>query len=351
MFDRLTRDHALQAAWGAVGATVIGSLLHLPIMREAFDVVHAETTRATAAQVFSWALFGALLPALFRLYDRAHERPRSARTYAVLFSSTFALAVACEVVAELLGGTLDGTKHLVDDGLTVRLVICLAAFQFAGARRKHVEVIAREQRAAELRAQLGTAQLDLLRTQLNPHFLFNALNSVASLAASRSRDAADMLQRLRSLLVASFLPKQPHLVTVEEEVAITKTYLEIEHVRLGARLRSNIEMAEDARRARVPTALLQTLADNAIRHGIAPRISGGTVSVGALRAGRHLRLTVEDDGVGLKDGTLTERIGLRNTRLRLQHLYGADQRMVVGRSSGGGVRVEITIPFEIEAPA
>jgi signal transduction histidine kinase len=210
----------------------------------------------------------------------------------------------------------------------------------------------RERKALELTAGLSQAKLDALRLQLQPHFLFNTLNAIATLV-HRDPDAADeMITSLSDLLRLS-LETTTAEVSLRRELELLERYLAIERVRLGDRLRVDQTIAPDTLDAAVPPLMLQTLVENAIRHGLEPRSAPGTVTIRAARDADKLRLTIADDGRGLPAADAqTERrgIGLANTEARLRELYGDDGRIRLLAPETGGVRVELELPWRA-APA
>ncbi len=199
-------------------------------------------------------------------------------------------------------------------------------------------------RGREARVMLTQARLDLLTSQLQPHFLFNALHSIAELM-HQDVDAADAaLTRLSELLRATLDANGRQEIRLADEIALVQRYLEIEQIRLGDRLTARVEVEPRALDALVPLFVLQPVVENAVRHGIATRTSGGEVLLHARAGADELRIDVEDDGPGF-DAAATERVGLTNTRARLAGLYGAAQRLEIGRSATGGAAVRIVLPF------
>lgn len=203
----------------------------------------------------------------------------------------------------------------------------------------------REIRASQLETRLAEARLAALKRQMNPHFLFNTLNSISSLMYV-DPDAADtMIARLSELLRLALDADGEQEVPLARELAMLSSYLEIERIRFEDRLRVEMEISPALLDARVPVLSLQPLAENAIRHGIARRPEGGMLRVRAAQENGHLRLSVENDGPGLLPREAGDGIGLANLRARLEHLYGLAQRLDLADRPEGGVRVEITIPF------
>jgi two-component sensor histidine kinase len=215
---------------------------------------------------------------------------------------------------------------------------------------------AEQLRAERLRADLAAAQLRALTLQLQPHFLFNALNAVGALIITeRNREAFDMVGRLGELLRALLAMERRDEVSLREELELAEAYVAIEQARLGDRLAVRWDVAADVRGALLPPMVLQPLLENAIRHGIARASCGGTLAIVARRDGGRLALEIRDDGVGPPDGTSGDAargsgVGLGNTSRRLAHLYGADQRLELTRD-GGWTRVRVELPFHVMASA
>jgi two-component system LytT family sensor kinase len=199
------------------------------------------------------------------------------------------------------------------------------------------------------------AQLDALQRQINPHFLFNTLNSIASLVRSKPELAREMIVKLGNILRV-LLRDRDAFVPLEEELAFTDDYLDIEVVRFGEKLKVVKEIAEETRHVVVPTMLLQPLIENSIKHGLEPRIHGGTVTLRSRIVDGMLMLEVEDDGVGIEPGgpvTSAESgvvregsgIGMRNVRERMQVLYGEDAQVELVSRPGRGTRVRLSMPI------
>jgi two-component system, LytTR family, sensor kinase len=205
--------------------------------------------------------------------------------------------------------------------------------------------------AAQLEASFSAARLDMLRAQLQPHFLFNTLNAISVLTVDDPPRAKQMLLRLSDLLRRTIADGEQHEVTLAAELALLEAYLGIQRARFGDRLRVRLEVEPAVREALVPTLLLQPLVENAIRHGLEDRggSSGGEITVTARRDGGQLTLRVRDDGRGLANGGAgPDGIGLANTRERLSRLYGEGQRLELRAPPEGGVSVEVVLPFHTE---
>jgi LytS/YehU family sensor histidine kinase len=204
----------------------------------------------------------------------------------------------------------------------------------------------RELEAAALETELMQARLTALRMQLNPHFLFNTLNTISALIHERPEDADRMVVRLSELLRLALDEGCPHEVPLERELAFLERYLEVEKIRFEDRLQVEFDIEPGVKQALVPCLVLQPIVENAIRHGIESMDAGGRVRIGA-RAGRgRLELEVTDNGPGLPAGDkFREGIGLANTRSRLRHLHGEEQELRLDAVAGGGVRVRVTLPL------
>jgi two-component system LytT family sensor kinase len=211
----------------------------------------------------------------------------------------------------------------------------------------------REFRASQLEAQLAQAQLQALKMQLHPHFLFNTLNAIAGLVRDRKDKAAvQMLAGLSDLLRHTLENAGKQEIPLREELDFLELYLDIQQMRFSDRLKVRMEVAPETLNARVPNLILQPLVENAIRHGIAVRVSSGLVAVSARRENGLLHLKVADDGPGLKrDWRLEDGvgIGLSNTRERLNQLYGREHRFEVRNREGGGVEATLLIPWRVSA--
>lgn len=212
----------------------------------------------------------------------------------------------------------------------------------------------REQEALLLQKRLAEAELHLLKTQLQPHFLFNTLHAISALMHRDVRAADRMLARLSDLLRATLEHVGTNEVALRDELDFLKPYVEIERTRLGDRLAVTLEIAPDTLHASVPHMILQPLVENAVRHAVAPRAAPGHIVVSSRRAGDRLELQVVDDGNGSGSGRPGSGVGLSNTRARLETLYGTDFRFDARHAPNGGFRAALSIPFRaapVEEPA
>ena len=207
--------------------------------------------------------------------------------------------------------------------------------------------------STQLEAQLSQAELRALRMQLHPHFLFNTLNSISALLHVNPEAADRMIARLGDFLrmtLASQSSHPAHEVTLGEELNFLELYLSIERERFRERLTTHIDITPEAQASRVPNLILQPLVENALRHGIARLERPGLLQVRARIAGNHLRLEVEDDGPGIESArSAGEGVGLKNTRSRLEALYGNDHRFSITKPANGGMLVTIELPLSRDA--
>jgi len=218
-----------------------------------------------------------------------------------------------------------------------------------------------------LENQATQAQLAMLRYQLNPHFLFNTLNSISTLVLLKQTEPANaMLSRLSSFLRYTLVNEPTGRVTVAQEVDTLKLYLEIERMRFEERLRTRFQIEPDTEAALLPSLLLQPLVENAIKYAVSPQELGAEITIAAQLVGPNLRITVSDTGPGLQSGGTSNRltgvtfdggeqvstgVGLANIRDRLAQAYGEGHRFETMEPPEGGFAVLIEIPFERREPA
>lgn len=203
----------------------------------------------------------------------------------------------------------------------------------------------RETARAQVEVQLAQAQLQMLKVQIQPHFLFNTLNAIATLVRGDPARAERMVEHLSEMLRIALTHSATQEVMIRDELATLLPYLEIEKVRFGDRLSVQIEVDEALQNAVVPHLLLQPLVENAIRHGISPRRRAGWVRVAVSAESDRLHLTVEDNGVGMSGAIRPGAIGLENTRSRLAQLYGNDQCFEIISAPEEGTRINIALPL------
>jgi signal transduction histidine kinase len=205
---------------------------------------------------------------------------------------------------------------------------------------------AEQARAVRAEALAHEAQLRALRSQLEPHFLFNTLNAISTLvAAEETNRALEMIGSLGEFLRTTLDNLEAPEVSLAEELDLTRQYLAIQKARFGDRIRVEIDAAQGVLSGKVPTLILQPLVENALKHGVLPREEGGSVLIAARLVGGHLEISVVDDGLGLKDGDLRKGLGLSNTEARLRELYGAAAALSLERGREGGLAATLRIPL------
>lgn len=235
--------------------------------------------------------------------------------------------------------------------LTVPIYLLLVAAAHAVAFHQHS--LERERRALSAEARLVEARLMALQTQMQPHFLFNTLNTISSLIYEQPKEADEMLCALSELLRSVLAASGRREITLLEELGFIDRYLSIQRIRFADRLEIKREIAFGLEHAAVPTLILQPLIENAVIHGITPQSRSGSVTLKIVEEAGRLIMSVSDTGQGGStlrehaDGTLAaqENVGLGNTRARLAALYGDDAHLVLSRAAEGGVLARIDIPL------
>ena len=310
---------------------------------------HPDPPAAYLSQIPPWWLWAAATPALARLADRRSLFGRAG--WRNLPWHVVACLVMCIghalivlVLARRVGTALRGMPFLLGWWVVSLKVIFVVALAYAAVNALHHMLGLRRTRA-ELEVRLARAQLDALRLQIRPHFLFNTLNTIAMQVRTGAHGAAvEMLSALGGLLRETIDDAAPE-VTLARELGVVRRWLEIEQVRFGDRLRVTWDVAADCERARVPAFLLQPLVENALRHGLGAVPEGGELQIRARRTKGRLAIEVIDDGVGLA-GPLRPGVGLGNVRDRLAHQYpGAYDMAIAPRGDRRGVRAAVAIPF------
>jgi signal transduction histidine kinase len=304
-----------------------------------------------------WLLLLPLLPVVVLLANRLPlDRGRPAPVIAVHILATMALVLVHEAVTARVLLTLLPSPPISYFIFFTKLV----TFRFAVDALVYWGVVGavhavratrlareREQTAVRLEASLATARLTALREQLQPHFLFNSLNAVSTLALRGEPEAVTRaLSTLSDLLRIALDTGQTQEVPLAEELAFLDRYLELQQLRFGDRLTVVREVDDEALNAAVPVMLTQPLVENAVRHGIAQEPGPGRLAIRVRRRDGTIEIEVEDSGPGF--GPASPRgdgIGLANTRARLAGLYGEAQRLELGTAPGGGARVRVTLPY------
>ncbi len=201
-------------------------------------------------------------------------------------------------------------------------------------------------RSSQIETKLAQAQLDALKMQLHPHFLFNTLNSISVLMRDDVKTADKMLVRLSELLRVALKSESAQEVSLKDELEFLHGYLEIEQTRFEDRLTVDFEIENETLDAQIPNLILQPLVENAIRHGIAPLAEAGKILIESRRENGFIYLSVSDNGAGLRESVKIQNgIGLKNTQERLEKLYGERQTFEIVSGKYGGLAVKIRIPY------
>ena len=357
----------MRKKWLAVVAiwTLLGIIYAGPIYFE----VRAERMGHAAWRIFSWGIlmwlaWAPLTPAMTWLAQRFSLVGESWKRHLVVHLPAFLLISAIHSAAatavtlwikpfDNMGASpnqfwprlLSRIQGSFGSDLLIYGAV-IGVFYAVDYYRKYRE---REFLASRLEAQLAQAQLDSLRMQLHPHFLFNTLNSIVGLVRDNKNSAAvNMLVGLSDLLRHTLEHSSRHEVELREEINFIKLYLGIQEVRFSDRLRVELDIDPRTTRALVPNLILQPLTENALRHGLGRSADSGLVGIKSAIDDGHLRLTVYDEGAGLPDDWQLKGsagIGLANTAARLQQLYDNDHEFDIRNRDGGGVEVVIVMPF------
>lgn len=229
-------------------------------------------------------------------------------------------------------------------------ITCLAIFGVNYAFDYYTKLRERELKNSQLEAKLAQAQLQVLKMQIHPHFLFNTLNAISALIRKDPEAGDKMITHLSDLLRITLDNAGEQEVPLIKELELLNPYLEIERTRFSDRLVIVTDIDPETKSAKVPNLLLQPLVENAIKHGIGPRSSGGTIEISAKKENGRLLITIKDDGPGIPEDNLKkikEGIGLSNTKARLKQLYGDNFTFSIQNGQESGARVDISLPFSV----
>ena len=315
---------------------------------------------ATGNHPFSWPqllayslgaawIWAALTPAVLWATRGAAftpgQWPRSALIHAV--TGTAFVLVSLTLQTLLARGT--GMDSTGSSPLLPRVENSLLAFgvlSVIGQAARYFDLLKKRQvHASELEGRLAKTHLQLLRMQLQPHFLFNTLNTVAELVHSDPDTADQMITRLGRLLRLSLDHAGHQVVPLRQEIDFLRMYVEIEQIRFQDRLQIVWNLALDTLDAAVPTLLWHPVLENAIRHGVTPLAGRGRIVIASERQGDELVLEIRDNGRGMPHGELREGVGLRNIRERVDQLYGSRARFKLEPAPGGGTLATLQLPF------
>jgi len=320
--------------------------------------------RALSGYLADFYLWGMLSPLIFlvaRRFELRHHFPRNLLIHISLsiLLSGLVLSAASPLVWYLgyVNLTLNPTLftlwrnnafsiYYFHQGLTIYWTTVVVAHSLYYYRRVREE----EARTGQLATQLAQAQLQALKMQIHPHFLFNTLNSIAALLHKDVEAADKMIARLGDFLRLTLTRGEEQTLDFDQELGFLKCYLDIEHIRFQDRLTVEMDIEPETLNVIVPNLILQPIVENAVRHGISKRASSGHITIRARQQNNRLILQVEDNGPGLKSNSNGSHsgIGLSNTRARLEQFYGDDFSFEIANNDGRGVTVTLDVPAKRE---
>jgi len=364
VFDSLRAPHSVHTetverrAWLLLFAVLLLlSLLTMPQLALQYSMrgMHLPWQEVVFSGLATWLPFAALAPLIITLARRYPLEPTTWRR-SVLVHAGGSLAV-CVGYATLRWGL--SFLPIVDPRPLPFFWLLVSQFYLAfqsywvlvavhQAWHNYKRFRDRALRASQLEARLARAQLEVLKGQLHPHFLFNTLNAISTLVHRDARAADAMITQLSELLRMSLDSIGVQEVTLGQEIDFLSRYLDIQRTRFQDRLHVEITVPSDLLGVMVPNQVLQPIAENAIKHGLAARPEGGRIEVTARRAGMWLDLAVHDDGPGIHlgpEGLPVAGIGLRNTRERLRELYGPGAVLTLANHPDGGAVVRLRLPL------
>jgi two-component system, LytTR family, sensor kinase len=324
------------------------------------DNVQLSLKRTISGYLADFLLWGMISPLIFRMARRFELRDHFPRNLLFHIALSVVLSFVVLSAAVPLYWYL-GYPNLVRNPTLLALyknsafsiyyfhqglTIYWTTLVVAHAVRYYRELREKEAKASQLSAQLAQAQLEALRMQIHPHFLFNTLNSIAALLHKDIEAADIMIARLGDFLRLTLTRSNDQTVDLEQELEFLKCYLDIERTRFADRLIVEMEVEPQALPVAVPNLILQPIVENAIRHGVARQTSSGHIKIRGFKRNGRLIVQVEDNGPGLQpsDNGSPQGIGLNNTRARLEKFYGGNYELKIANSSPHGVTVTLEIP-------
>ena len=337
----------------------------LPLTNAAFDVT------AVTGIIAGYSIAGsgnlALRAPIFLMYfvilaarpvaSSVRKTATVAAIAVIEYSALFVWLLATGRIQPVLNpmtAVIQGHISFLDEGakiLILGMAGALATYATAWVEGLVIESARESDERHRVATRLVQAQLDSLRLQLSPHFLFNALNSAMALIGSDARAAEKMLAAISDFLRMVLHSSKEPTVTVEHELSLIRHYVDIQRARFGDKLDVTYSVDESLEPAMVPSLLLQPLVENSIRHGISPRARGGRIYIAIHSRDATLLIDIEDNGVGpsvkrKRDREKGTGLGLANTATRLNHLYGERHIFETGPGTDGGFRVHIELPLE-----
>ena len=371
MIDEQHTSTVTTAPWRRLylpALVVLWSVVGLVFATEEYIAAHAfgapvSWRRTVIYALPAWYLWAAVTP-LILAFARRYPIRRGNATYALVFHLTASALLSLAHTAATIGvmrwldpALLNGAtyqqalRHRIQFASQLDIVTYWVVIGIAHAVAFYRNQTERELQSVRLSASLAEARLQVLRMELNPHFLFNTLNAISGFVYTDPRAADRMIARLGELLRLSLATRNE--VTLAEELRLLQCYVDIERVRFGDRLTVTTDMDDAALGARVPSLILQPIVENAILHGIQPTGERGTVQVRARVNGNALEISVDDDGAGVGSGGShgAGGLGLANTRARLHASYNGNASLDIVPRTPAGTSVRMSFPYTVAAHA
>ncbi len=344
MRRRLAFWLAVLAAWTVlIVVFAVGSSLTYALTNQPPRWRYTLTMAAT-----EWYVWAAFTPLVAWLSQRLRITRRQRWRVIILAVSGLVAAFFKVTLTRILRGPIGGNDYFQITNLLAHYLIFWALVGASHAWSYYRRSQQREVRTAQLEAQLAQTRLQMLSMQLQPHFLFNTLNTIAELVHHEPETAERMIGGLSHLLRETLQVGGLDSVTLGQELQLLNHYVEIQRARFGDRLRVQMAIEDATRRAMVPSLLLQPLVENSIKHGIGARAGSGHITI---KTGHHqdrLHIHIVDDGRGLGDAEVVEGVGLSNLRARLVAMFGPDRvTLTIENREGGGTVVLIAAPFQV----
>jgi two-component system LytT family sensor kinase len=368
---RAARKHAESPKWFWTAAIWFGVGLfdatqNVFVMRA--EGMHHAWGRLFLSLLLSWLPWALATPMVLRLGRRYPPTQwRRVSTWGVHLSACAAIGLVYAAWVALLEDWLNPWAispgpdpfvqlwlHKFSNGLLAHSILYSVILLVSYMQDSRERLALQQTEAARLSEQLSKAQLEALRSQIEPHFLFNTLNAIAGLVREKRNDAAvGMIAGLSDFLRRVLEESGRQQVPLGEELEFVQKYLDIQKIRFAERLQLSLDVPRELLPAQVPSLILQPMVENAVKHGIAKRVQGGAIRIAASRANGTLTLRVYNDGPGLPAGwekTHTG-IGIANVRTRLQRLYPDAFELSMRNQEPGGVEVSLSVPFVLSSSA
>ena len=354
IFSRPFFEDKSRAFWllQAVGWSGYLLLRTLASVSNAFSI---EMVIAVTVEAIVGYCITLLLSTLYNYYRRLPRVSEILLTVVTLAGATVIYAVIDAFNYSFIRNIEPGTLSLVFGTIFINFTVLAGWTALYYGINFYLIVEEQIDQMVLLENQASSAQLAMLRYQLNPHFLFNTLNSISTLVLLKQTERANaMLSRLSAFLRYTLINEPTAHVTVQQEIETLKLYLDIEKMRFEQRLRTEFTVEPAVEKARLPSLLLQPLVENAIKYAVTPQEEGADIHIAARLSGDRVQITVSDTGPGLIAAkprpSLSTGVGLTNIRERLAQAYGPDHRFDARSIPGKGFSVELEFPFQLEEP-